>query len=117
MKNIGDLKVSEILNETNDMAVNRKVYEEQLKLIPVFNGKDTSKFRHWIKSIEKSVNSGFYNPHRICHMKAEGAVCGCKQGTHPMISYIDEFEELIAGMDGNQTYIQSFVDGLHDLKI
>ena len=51
MKNIGDLKVDETLNETNDMGVNRKMYEEQLKLIPVFNGKDTSKFRHWIKSI------------------------------------------------------------------
>ena len=34
------------------MGVNRKVYEEQLKLIPVFNGEDTSKFRCWIKSIE-----------------------------------------------------------------
>ena len=33
-----------MLNETNDMGVNRKVYEEQLKLIPVFNGEDTSKF-------------------------------------------------------------------------
>ena len=153
MKNIGDLKVNETLNETNDMGVNRKVYKEQLKLIPVFNGKDTSKFRCWIKSIKKSVNSGFYSPHRICHMKAEGAIesfiskhlhedwnslkaklrthfsdlhttqdCvkaihGCKQGTHPMTSYIDEFEELIAGMDGSQTYIQSFVDGLHDLRI
>ena len=69
MKNIGDLKVNNTLNETNDMGVNRKVYEEQLKLIPVFNGEDTSKFRHWIKSIKKSMNSGFYNPHRICHMK------------------------------------------------
>ena len=153
MKNIGDLKVNKTLNETNDMGVNRKVYKEQLKLIPVFNGEDTSKFRHWIKSIEKSVNSGFYNPHRICHMKAEGAVesfiskhlhedwdslktklrahfsdlhttqdcvkavCGCKQGTHPMTSYIDEFEELIAGMDGSQTYIQCFVDGLRDFRI
>ena len=147
-KNIGDLKVDETLNETSDMGVNRKVYEEQLKLIPVLNGEDTSKFRHWIKSIEKSVNSGFYNPHRICHMKAEGvaesfiskhlhedwdslkaklrthfsdlcttqdcikAVCGCKQGTCPMTSYIAEFKELIAGMDGSQTYIQCFVDGL-----
>ena len=74
MKNIGDLKVDETLNETNDMGVNRKVYKEQLKLIPVLNGKDTSKFRCWIKSIEKSVNSGFYNPHRIWHMKAEGAI-------------------------------------------
>ena len=119
-----------------------------MKLIPVFNGEATSKFRHWIKSIEKSVNSGFYNPHRICHMKAEGAiksfiskhlhedwnslkaklrthfsdlcttqdcvkaVCGCKQGTHPMTSYIAEFEELIARMDESQTYIQCFVDGL-----
>ena len=100
-----------------------------------------------------SVNSGFYNPHRICHMKAEGAIesfiskhlhedwdslktklrtcfsdlhmtqdCvkavhGCKQGTHPMTSYIAEFEELIAGMDGSQTYIQCFVDGLQDLRI
>ena len=73
-KNIGDLKVDETSNETNDMGVNRKVYEEQLKLIPVFNGEDTSKFRHWIKSIKISVNSGFYNPHRICHMKAEGAI-------------------------------------------
>ena len=148
MKNIGDLKVDETLNDTNDMGVNRKVYEEQLKLIPAFNGEDTSKFRHWIKSIEKSVNSGFYNPHRIGHMKAEGAIesfiskhlhedwdslkaklrtrfsdlhttqdcvkaiCGCKQGTHPMTSYMAEFEELIAGMDGSQTYIQCFVDGL-----
>ena len=43
MKNIRDLKVDETLNDTNDMGVNRKVYEEQLKLIPVFNGKDTSK--------------------------------------------------------------------------
>ena len=42
MKNIGDLKVDETLNETSDMGVNRKVYEEQLKLIPVFNGEDTS---------------------------------------------------------------------------
>ena len=153
MKNTGDLKVDETLNDTNDMGVNRKVYEEQLKLIPVFNGEDTSKFRHWIKSIKKSVNSGFYNPHRICHMKAEGAiesfiskhlhedwdslkaklrtcfsdlctaqgcvtaVCGCKQGTHPMTSYTAEFEELIAGMDGSQTYIQCFVDGLQDLRI
>ena len=153
MKNIGDLKVDKTLNETNDMGVNRKVYEEQLKLIPVFNGEDTSKFRHWIKSIEKSMNSGFYNPHRICHMKAEGAIesfiskhlhedwdslkaklrthfsdlcttqdCvkaahGCKQGTHPMTSYINKFEELIAGMDGSQTYIQCFVDGLQDLRI
>ena len=45
------------------------------------------------------------------------AVHGCKQGSHPIISYIDEFEELIAGMDGSQTYIQSFVDGLQDLRI
>ena len=153
MKNIGDLKVDETLNETNDMGVNRKVYEEQLKLIPVFNGEDTSKFRCWIKSIEKSMNSGFYNPHRICHMKAEGAIesfiskhlhedwdslktklrthfsdlcmtkdcvkaaCGCKQGTHSMTSYIAEFKELIARMDGSQTYIQCFVDGLWDLRI
>ena len=73
-KNIGDLKIDETLSETNDMGVNKKVYEEQLKLIPVFNGKDTLKFRWWIKSIEKSVNSGFYNPHRICHMKAESAI-------------------------------------------
>ena len=84
------------------------------------------------------MNSGFYNPHRVCHLKAEGAVesfiskhlhedwdslkaklrtrfsdlhttqdcvkavCGCKQGKRPMISYIDEFEELIAGMDSGQ---------------
>ena len=54
-KNIGDLKVDETLNETNDMGVNRKVYKEQLKLILVFNGKDTSKFRCWIKSIKKSM--------------------------------------------------------------
>ena len=26
------------------------------------------------KKYQKSVNSGFYNPHRICHMKAEGAI-------------------------------------------
>ena len=43
-KNIGGLKVDETLNEANDMAVNRKVYKEQLKLIPVFNGEDTLKF-------------------------------------------------------------------------
>ena len=152
-KNIGDLKVDKTLSETNDMGVNKKLYKEQLKLIPAFNGEDTLKFRQWIKSIEKSVNSGFYNPHRMCHMKAEGAVesfiskhlhedwnslkaklrthfsdlrttqdCvkaihGCKQGTHPMISYIDEFEELIASMDGSQSYIQIFVDGLHDLRL
>ena len=34
-----------------------------------------------------------------------------------MISYIDEFEELIASMDGSQSYIQTFVDGLHDLRL
>ena len=34
-----------------------------------------------------------------------------------MTSYIDEFEELIAGMDGSQSYIQNFVDGLHDLRL
>ena len=34
-----------------------------------------------------------------------------------MISYIDEFEELIAGMDSGQGYIQNFVDGLSDLRI
>ena len=34
-----------------------------------------------------------------------------------MISYIDEFEELIAGMDSGQGYIQNFVDGLSDLHI
>ena len=45
------------------------------------------------------------------------AVHGCKQGTHPMTSYIDEFEELIAGMDGSKTYIQCFFDGLWDLRI
>ena len=73
-KTIGSLRVDETLSETNDMGVNKKVYEEQLKLIPVFNGEDTSKFRPWIKSIEKSVNSGFYNPHRVCHLNAEGAV-------------------------------------------
>ena len=73
-KNIGDLKVDETLNETNDMGVNRKVYDEQLKLIPIFNGADTSKFRHWVRSIKNSMNSGFYNPHRICHMKAVGAI-------------------------------------------
>ena len=151
-KNIGDLKINETLNETNDMGVNRKVYEEQLKLIAVFNGEDTSKFRCWIKSIKKSMNSGFYNPHRICHMKAEGTIgsfisehlhedwdslkaklrtcfsdlhttkdcvkaIGCKQGTHPMTSYINKFKELIAGMDGIQTYIQCFVDGLWDFRI
>ena len=31
-----------------------------------------------------------------------------------MTSYTAEFEELIAGMDGSQTYIQCFVDGLWD---
>ena len=73
-KTIGNLRVDETLSESNDMGVNKKVYEEQLKLIPVFNGEDTSKFRPWIKRIEKSVNSGFYNPHRVCHLKAEGAI-------------------------------------------
>ena len=34
-----------------------------------------------------------------------------------MTSYIDEFEELIAGMEGSQSYIQNFVDGLHDLRL
>ena len=34
-----------------------------------------------------------------------------------MISYIDEFEELITGMDSGQGYIQNFVDGLSDLCI
>ena len=34
-----------------------------------------------------------------------------------MISYIDEFKELIAGMDGGQGYIQNFIDGLSDLCI
>ena len=34
-----------------------------------------------------------------------------------MISYIDEFEELIAGMDSGQGYIQNFIDGLSDLRI
>ena len=34
-----------------------------------------------------------------------------------MISYIDEFEELITGMDSGQGYIQNFVDGLSDLHI
>ena len=99
------------------------------------------------------MNSRFYNPHRVCHLKAEGAVesfiskhlhedwdslkvklrthfsdlcttqdcvravCRCKQGKRPMISYIDEFEELIAGMDSGQGYIQNFVDGLSDLRI
>ena len=43
-KTIGNLRVDETLSETNDMGVNKKVYEEQLKLIPVFNGEDTSKF-------------------------------------------------------------------------
>ena len=43
-KTIGSLRVDETLSETNDMGVNKKVYEEQLKLIPVFNGEDTSKF-------------------------------------------------------------------------
>ena len=152
-KTIGNLRVDETLSESDDMGINKKVYEEQLKLIPVFNGEDTSKFRPWIKRIEKSVNSGFYNPHRVCHLKAEGAIesfiskhlhedwdslkvklrtrfsdlrttqdCvkavrGCKQGKRPMISYIDEFKELIAGMDSSQGYIQNFVDGLSDLRI
>ena len=44
-KTIGNLRVDETLSETNDMGVNKKVYEEQLKLIPVFNGEDTSKFQ------------------------------------------------------------------------
>ena len=61
-KNVGDLKVDETLNDTNDMGVNRKVYEEQLKLIPVFNGEDTSKFRCWIKSIKKPMNSQVLQP-------------------------------------------------------
>ena len=73
-KTIGNLRVDETLSETNDMGVNKKVYEEQLKLIPVFNGEDTSKFQPCIKCIKKSVNSRFYNPHRVCHLKAEGAV-------------------------------------------
>ena len=73
-RTIRNLRVDETLSETNDMGVNKKVYKEQLKLTPVFNGEDTSKFRPWIKRIEKSVNSGFYNPHRVCHLKAEGAV-------------------------------------------
>ena len=34
-----------------------------------------------------------------------------------MISYIDEFEELIARMDSGQGYIQNFIDGLSDLRI
>ena len=40
-----------------------------------------------------------------------------QEGTHPMTSYIAEFKELIARMDGSQTYIQCFVDGLWDLRI
>ena len=43
-KTIGNLRIDETLSESNDMGVNKKVYEEQLKLIPVFNGEDTSKF-------------------------------------------------------------------------
>ena len=90
------------------------------------------------------MNSRFYNPHRVCHLKAEGAVesfiskhlhkdwdslkaklrtrfsdlhttqdCvravyGCKQGKQPMISYIDELEELIARMDSGQGYHPKF---------
>ena len=34
-----------------------------------------------------------------------------------MISYIDQFEEQITGMDSGQGYIQNFVDGLSDLHI
>ena len=45
------------------------------------------------------------------------AIHGCKQSTCPMISYIDEFEELIASMDESQSYIQNFVDGLRDLRL
>ena len=74
MKSIGELKVHETLSETSDMGANKKVYEDQLKSIPIFNGEDTSKFRCWIKSIKKAVNLGFYNPHTICHMKSEGVV-------------------------------------------
>ena len=43
-KNTGDLRLDETLNETNDIGVNRKLHEEQLKQIPVFNGEDTLKF-------------------------------------------------------------------------
>ena len=35
-KTIGNLRVDETLSETTDMGVNKKVYEEQLKLIPSF---------------------------------------------------------------------------------
>ena len=52
-KTIGNLRVDETLSETNDMGVNKKVYEEQLKLIPVFNWEDTSKFQPWIKMHQK----------------------------------------------------------------
>ena len=37
-------------------------------------GKILQNFDRGIKCIEKSVNSRFYNPHRVCHLKAEGAI-------------------------------------------
>ena len=36
------------------------------------------------------------------------AIYGSKQGTCPMISYIDEFEELIASMDRSQELYPEF---------
>ena len=61
-KNIGELKVDETLNETNDMGINRKVYGEQLKLILVFNGEDTLKFQWWIKKYQKICEFWFLQP-------------------------------------------------------
>ena len=55
-------------------GVNKKLFEECVKAIKIYDGADSSQFRPWIRSIEKATNCGIYNPHKVAHMKSIGAL-------------------------------------------
>ena len=55
-------------------GASKKLFEECVKAIKIYDGADSSQFRPWIRSIEKAVSCGMYNPHKVAHMKSIGAL-------------------------------------------
>ena len=55
-------------------GANKKLFEECVKAIKIYDGADSSQFRPWIRSIEKATSCGMYSPHKVAHMKSIGAL-------------------------------------------
>ena len=55
-------------------GANKKLFEECVKAIKIYDGADSTQFRPWIRSIEKATSCGIYSPHKVAHMKSIGAL-------------------------------------------